>query len=317
MPEDIGKKVSFITVDENAAGQRLDNFLLRHLKGVPKSHVYRIVRKGEVRINKGRTNVKYRLEPGDIVRIPPVSMRTQSDSGPGPIAGQQRKLDESILYEDKDFIIINKPTGMAVHGGSGISFGVIETLRSMRPNDKGLELAHRLDRETSGCLLIAKKRSALTMFHELQKQNLVEKKYLALAAGHWGRKTAITMDAPLKKNTLQGGERVVKVDPEGKVSITHFSLLEDFADCMLVEARLETGRTHQIRVHLQYANTPIIGDSKYGDSRINREFRKLGLHRLFLHAQQLSFVNEQSGKLIQATAPMDEELSSTLEKLRS
>mgnify|MGYP000962207695 CR=1 FL=1 len=316
MPEDIGKKVSFVSIDETSAGQRLDNYLLKMLKGVPKSHIYRIVRKGEVRINKGRASVKTRLQMGDIVRIPPVVMRQQANVA-GLVAGQLRRLENSIIYEDKDFLILNKPTGMAVHGGSGISHGVIETLRAMRPNEKGLELAHRLDRDTSGCLLIAKKRAALTMFHERQRRGKVEKKYLALVDGHWGRKTSITIDAPLHKNTLRGGERMVQVDPQGKDAITHFKIIESFADCMLVEALLETGRTHQIRVHLQYANTPIIGDDKYGNTAINKAFRQRGLHRLFLHALSLSFMNTNSGKKIQVQAPLDDELSGAVDLLES
>ncbi len=303
-----------VTVEAEFEGQRLDNFLLRELKGVPRSLVYKIVRKGEVRVNKGRTNVKYRLKPGDLVRIPPVRQSVPQTNMPHK--GLQDALADAILYEDKQLIVVNKPSGMAVHGGSGISFGVIETLRAMRPQEKSLELVHRLDRDTSGCLMVAKKRSMLKILHDLQHEDGIEKKYLALVHGNWGKKTEITIDAPLKKNTLKGGERIVQVDAAGKQAVTHFRVLETFADCMLVQALLETGRTHQIRVHLKHAGTPILGDLKYGDEAANRNIRQKGLYRLFLHAASLSFTHPESGKLFQFQAPLDSELESLLTVLR-
>lgn len=315
MPEETGKKVSFVTIDEASAGQRLDNFLLRTLKGVPKSLVYRIVRKGEVRVNKGRISVNYRLQDGDLVRIPPVRV-SAGETGGQPSNHLKSGIDNAILFEDERYLVINKPSGMAVHGGSGVSHGVIETLRAMRPEQKFMELAHRLDRETSGCLLIAKKREALTTFQDLQRKGRVDKKYIALVDGNWGRKTALEIDVPLKKNTLKGGERIVQVDAEGKDSVTRFRVLESFKSSMLVEAELLTGRTHQIRVHLQHAGTPIIGDDKYGNADANRYFRGKGVHRLFLHAFFLSFHDPLTGKLMTFEAPLDAELQQALEAIR-
>lgn len=312
-----------VTVGADFEGQRLDNFLLRELKGVPRSLIYKIVRKGEVRVNKGRTNVKYRLQTGDLVRIPPVRRPSADNNSQNqPHRGLQERIADSILYEDKQLLVLNKPSGVAVHGGSGISFGVIETLRAMRPEEKSLELVHRLDRETSGCLMITKRRSMLAHLHELIRSDQIEKKYLALVDGDWGRKQQVTVDAPLKKNTLKGGERVVTIDADGKPSITHFTVQEKFTaqeqlgSCMLIEALLETGRTHQIRVHLASLKTPILGDVKYGDQTANKTMRQIGLHRLFLHAHRLTFTHPESGKLMTFKAPMDAELTETLKILR-
>ena len=314
MSEPAGKKVVLMTIEPDYAGQRLDNFLMRILKGVPKSKIYKIVRKGEVRVNKGRVAVNYRLNSGDIVRIPPVR-QSQPDQNQ-PHNGLKKSLKDAILFENNEIIVLNKPSGMAVHGGSGISFGVIETLRAMRPEEKSLELVHRLDRETSGCLLISKKRSALKKLHDLIREDGIEKKYQALVQGSWGKKTSLKIDVPLRKNTLRGGERIVRVDPDGKSSLTYFSILEKFQDVMLVEALLKTGRTHQIRVHLQYAGTPILGDFKYGNEQANRKMKSVGLYRLFLHAASLAYTDPESGKLMLFKAPMDSELEEVLSVLR-
>ncbi len=295
------------------AGQRIDNFLLRYLKGVPKSLVYRILRKGEVRVNKGRVKAVYRLRQGDLVRIPPI--RQDSTTASEPSKRLKDRLDDTILYEDERIIAINKPSGMAVHGGSGINAGVIETLRALRPDASRLELVHRLDRDTSGILLISKKSSVLRVLHELMRANKVDKRYLALLAGSW-RKGVQRVDAPLLKNTLQGGERVVRVDPEGKPAQTHFRRLERFDEATLVEVELITGRTHQIRVHSAWLGSPVLGDTKYGDEAANRRLRQLGLRRLFLHAHKIRFrwPDEKRDTVIEA--PLPEALEAVLANLK-
>ncbi len=303
-----------IVVQEGYEGQRLDNFLLTHLKGVPKSRVYRIVRKGEVRVNKGRTKVSYRLKQGDMVRIPPVRI-AEKEAIPSPSSRILDLLQESILYEDKRLMVLNKPSGLAVHGGSGLKFGVIEAIRTMRPEEKQLELVHRLDRDTSGCLMIARRRSALRTLHELLRSNGVDKRYLALVSGRW-KNDRETVDAPLSKNQLQGGERVVRVDPDGKAAKTRFRVIERFPDMTLVEAELLTGRTHQLRVHLAYLGTPILGDDKYGDGSANRAMKKQGLSRLFLHAKSLSFDWTEDVGRLKVEASLEPALEQLLAKLR-
>ncbi|PVV05491.1 MAG: 23S rRNA pseudouridine(955/2504/2580) synthase, partial [gamma proteobacterium symbiont of Ctena orbiculata] len=279
--------VRFVEVDSEYAGQRIDNFLMRHLKGVPKSYIYRILRKGEVRVNKGRVKGPYKIQAGDLVRIPPV--RTdRSEAPPRPSEQLRTILEQAVVYEDERLMVLNKPSGMAVHGGSGVSSGIIEALRLIRPDERHLELVHRLDRETSGCLMISKRRSSLRMLHELIRENRVDKRYLALLAGSW-RKGSRVVDMPLKKNTLQGGERVVRVDAEGKPAETRYKRLQRFKEATLVEVELITGRTHQIRVHSAWLGSPVLGDSKYGEDAANRRFREMGLKRLFLHAHQVSF----------------------------
>ena len=305
---DSDAKVQYLTVDENAEGQRIDNFLMARLKGVPKSWVYRVLRKGEVRVNKGRAKPTRKLEIGDEVRVPPV--RRSDDKALTPGTGMQQAITDNILYEDDLLLIVNKPSGMAVHGGSGVSHGVIEALRAARPEAKFLELAHRLDRDTSGCLMLAKKRSSLKELQRLQVTNQVDKRYQALLDGRW-RKGKQTVDVPLQKNTLKSGERMVRVDPEGKKAITHFTVLQHFSSSTLVEAKLETGRTHQIRVHAQYAGTPIVGDNKYETSEALAYWNEQGAKRLFLHAWRLSFPWE--GKRFQIEAPLPAELQSVLE----
>lgn len=307
------EQVRLVTVGENSDGQRLDNFLMAQLKGVPKSWIYRVLRRGEVRVNKGRCKPERRLQIGDIVRIPPVR-EAQRQTGEAP-AGLIEKIEQSIIYEDSSMLVINKPAGIAVHGGSGLSHGVIEILRASRPLAPYLELAHRLDRETSGCLMLAKKRSALRRLQELQRAGRIEKRYLALLAGR-SRKGGWRTDVPLQKNTLKSGERVVRVDPQGKQAITHFKVVQRFPESMLVEATLETGRTHQIRVHAAANGTPILGDPKYGDEDANRAMRELGLRRLFLHAASLRFEWPETPGGMHIEAELPTELQLVLEALR-
>jgi 23S rRNA pseudouridine955/2504/2580 synthase len=308
-------KVRIVTVDDSADGQRIDNFLLRHLKGAPRTLIYRLLRKGEVRVNKGRVKPTYKLQPGDQVRIPPVRL-AEPTAAKLPTAGQREAILDAVLYEDERLMIVNKPSGWAVHGGSGISLGVIEALRSARPELKQLELAHRLDRDTSGCLMLAKKRSALRLLQELQRRGGIEKRYLALLAGRW-RKGRAEVDAPLRKNTLAGGERVVRVDPAGKPSRTFFRVVKSLGEATLVEATLDTGRTHQIRVHAAYLGTPILGDPKYGDAEANKRLRKIGLKRLFLHAHKLAFTWPDTGKKFTIHAPLPPELQAVIDTLET
>jgi 23S rRNA pseudouridine955/2504/2580 synthase len=311
-PQQNKTPVRTLSVDEAVAGQRIDNFLIRQLKGVPKSYVYRILRRGEVRVNKGRIKAGYRLKPGDLVRIPPVRLSDSPRSSPGQWI--MNRLDGAVLYEDDRFLVLNKPSGLAVHGGSGLSHGVIEALREMRPQDRHLELVHRLDRETSGCLLIARKRSALRILHELLRTRQVQKRYLALLAGNWPR-DRLEVDEPLLKNRLQSGERMVRVDSRGKRAQTRFRVLQRYPAAMLVEAELMTGRTHQIRVHAAHLGTPILGDDKYGDDPSNHRLREKGLKRLFLHAASLSFQWPEEEGNITVKAPLGSELEALLERL--
>jgi len=306
--------VEIITIEPGFEGQRLDNFLLNRLKGVPKSYIYRIVRKGEVRVNKGRIKINYRLNVGDQLRIPPMRVPEQQPEGHIDQRWLQR-LEKCIIYEDTRLLVLNKPSGIAVHGGSGLSFGVIEALRKLRPDERQLELVHRIDRETSGCLMITKKRSALRTLHELMRANKIDKRYAALLIGSW-RRDKVRVDQPLLKNTIQGGERVVRVDPRGKDAQTEFSVTERFNSALLVQAKLLTGRTHQIRVHAAHLDTPILGDKKYGDEGANRIYKELGLRRLFLHAEHLRFRWPGERKDTVFKAPLDDELQAVLEKIR-
>ena len=284
-----------VTASEDEAGRRLDNFLLTHLKGVPRAHVYRLIRSGEVRVNSGRVKASYRLIAGDEVRVPPVR---QSDASNAPPPGRVRAdwIEALVLYEDDELLVLNKPSGLAVHGGSGISLGAIELLRAIRGPHTQLELAHRLDRDTSGCLLIAKRRAALRALHAQFRDGTVDKRYLALLIGRWpGR--ARTVDAPLLTDERRGGERHVRVDATGKESITRFVPLERFPDAVLAEVLLTTGRTHQIRVHAASIGHPVAGDERYGladDPMVSKQ----GLKRLFLHARSLAFLGPSNGKQI-------------------
>ncbi|NPU94241.1 MAG: 23S rRNA pseudouridine(955/2504/2580) synthase RluC [Gammaproteobacteria bacterium] len=307
-------KVQQIEVDADQSGQRIDNFLVTRLKGVPKSAIYRMIRKGEVRVNKGRIKPEYKLELGDTVRIPP-ARTAQRDETPLFVGDQLKiQLEAAILFEDNGLIVLNKPSGLAVHGGSGLSLGVIEALRVIRPQQKFLELVHRLDRDTSGLLLVAKKRSVLRQLHDDLREGRVEKTYLALVYGRWnGRQHRI--EAPLKKFDLASGERVVRVSQEGKPSLTLFEQKRLFEQATLVEAKPVTGRTHQIRVHAQFAGHPIAGDDKYIPREQDALFRDKGLKRLFLHAFRIEF-NDIEGKRQAFEAPLPADLQAVLNKLQ-
>lgn len=311
---EVATKVQFITIDDNHAGQRIDNFLVTFLKGVPKSRVYRILRKGEVRVNKKRIKPVYRLADGDIVRIPPIKMAEEKEL-PNAKLQKVASLEQHIIYEDNYLIVMNKPSGIAVHGGSGLKFGLIEGLRALRPDSKFLELVHRLDRDTSGCILIAKRRSTLRALHEQLREKTVEKNYLALVKGQWD-KVDKAVNAPLLKNTLQSGERIVRVNPEGKDSYTKFKIVQRFENCTLVQASPVTGRTHQIRVHTLHAGHPIAGDDKYGDSSFDKQMKACGLNRLFLHSASLRFYHPNEETTMFFEAPMDQSLKTTVAALR-
>jgi 23S rRNA pseudouridine955/2504/2580 synthase len=312
-----GATVTLVRVDEESAGQRIDNFLLRHLKGVPKSHLYRVLRRGEVRVNKGRVKPDYRLQGGDLVRIPPLRAAEPREPGLAP-ADQLRRIDRSVLYEDERLLVIDKPAGLAVHGGSGLSYGLIETLRQLRPGAE-LELVHRLDRDTSGCLVVSKRRSTLRNLHRLIREGAMEKRYLLLILGDLGH-GQVRVDAPLVKNVLTGGERLVRVDRvEGRPACTLFRRLRrlpfEGGVATLVEAELLTGRTHQIRVHAAHLGSPLAGDPKYGDFEANRRLKALGLPRLFLHACALSFRADYMSRDLRVESPLPVELESFLAAL--
>ena len=307
--------VSQITISEAQAGQRIDNFLLKHLKGVPKSHIYRLLRSGQVRINSGRKKPHYKLCAGDKLRLPPVRI-SENQNSPIPESIIQL-LKQSIIFEDDNIIAINKPSGIAVHKGSGLNFGVIEAFRQIDP-EQSLELVHRLDRETSGCLLLAKNRQILAQLHEMLRRETVirmEKTYLALLDGVWpdGKKTIDIGISKIKRS----GEHMMQADEAGDSAISHFEPLEIFDSsrpCSLMKITIDTGRTHQIRVHAQHSGHAIIGDSKYGDKEANRFFRKIGLKRLFLHAKQLYLPLADP---ITIDAPLSHELETLLQKLRT
>lgn len=303
--------VRMLTVSADYAGQRVDNFLKRELKGVPKSKIYNILRRGEVRVNKARVKPDYKLCEGDLLRIPPVrvaeSVSVQASDNLLEI------IKKSIIYQDADLMIVNKPSGLAVHGGSGVSLGLIEAMRQLFPEQRHLELVHRLDRDTSGCVILSLRRSVLKQLHELFKARKgIDKRYVALVSGKWpARKQRV--DAPLQKNVLQSGERMVRVELGGKRSLTEFSLLERYPGASLVEARPVTGRTHQIRVHCQYAGHSILGDDKYCSEDESRVFKDQGLKRLFLHARSLGFTLGE--RRIEVEAPLPHDLSNLLKNL--
>lgn len=306
-------KVQFVEIDPDRAGQRIDNFLLGRLKRVPRTLIYRILRKGEVRVNKGRVKADYKLNAGDIVRIPPVRV---PDGKVVPNASDQLKalLGSSILFENKGLLVINKPSGLAVHGGSGINLGLIEVLRQMRPDDHYLELVHRLDRDTSGCIMIAKKRSMLRYLHQQLREGRIQKSYHALVEGHWPVDCR-EVSAPLKKREVSSSERIVRVDSAGKESLTKFKVLQYFEDCTLVEARPITGRTHQIRVHAQYQGHGLVGDPKYGRDEFNQAMKDRGFNRLYLHAAALTLRLPDEPQSLRVEAPVDIKLSRPLSGL--
>jgi len=301
--------VVFRTVDEFAQGQRLDNYLLKHLKGVPKSHIYRVIRKGEVRVNKGRKKAEYKLQIDDVVRIPPIRVSSSNEAYTSDSLKQL--LQDAIIFEDKGMIILNKPSGLAVHSGSGSSTGVIEALRSIYKDP--VELVHRLDRSTSGVLMIAKKRSVLKSLNDQLSNHQMEKRYTALVKGVWSKKRH-TIDAPLYNNS-----RYTVIDPKGKYAVSHFQPLKNFhndnLEASLVDVTIETGRTHQIRAHAKYAGHPLAGDDKYGDKIFEQQLKIKGLKRLFLHAHQITFTNPLTDQIQKAQAPLTEELLSFLNKL--
>ncbi|QHM70620.1 23S rRNA pseudouridine(955/2504/2580) synthase RluC [Mixta intestinalis] len=307
--------VRIVAISADEAGQRIDNFLRTQLKGVPKSMIYRILRKGEVRVNKKRIKPEYKLEAGDEVRIPPVRVAEREEEAISPKLERVASLTDAILYEDEYILVLNKPSGTAVHGGSGLSFGVIEGLRALRPEARFLELVHRLDRDTSGILLVAKKRSALRSLHEQLREKGMQKDYLALVRGQWPSHLK-SVQAPLLKNILQSGERVVRVSSEGKPSETRFKVEERYTQATLVKASPVTGRTHQIRVHTLHAGHPIAFDDRYGDREFDKQLAGTGLRRLFLHAAALSFTHPHSGDRMRLEAPLDDELKRCLTTLR-
>ena len=301
--------VNFLEIDESGAAQRIDNFLFKHLKGVPKSHIYRILR-GEVRVNKKRVDQTYRLKQGDLLRIPPVRVAERHEMVQPSIPA----VEFPIIYEDDALVAVNKPAGVAVHGGSGVSFGVIEQMRNARPQAKFLELVHRLDRETSGVLLLAKKRSALTAMHEIMREGNSDKRYLTLVLGQW-KNARQHVKLPLHKYDTPQGEKRVMVREDGQASHTVFALQKSWPEYSLLEAQLKTGRTHQIRVHLAHLGFPIAGDDKYGDFARNKALMKQGLKRMFLHAHSIAFAHPLTGEAMRLVAPMPKELESFILKL--
>jgi len=318
---DTPTSVQFVDIDADQAGQRVDNFLIARLKGVPKSRIYRLLRKGEVRVNKGRVKPEHKLKAGDRVRVPPVRM---AEAKPQVMPGQGlvSVLESSILFESEALMVVNKPAGLAVHGGSGINLGLIEALRQMRPEARFLELVHRLDRGTSGCILIAKKRSMLRHLQQAFREKSlgvstdrgITKVYQALAVGRWPNERR-RINKPLERIELKGGERIVKVTPNGKAACTEFAVLRQFSEATLLEARPITGRTHQIRVHAQCAGHPLVGDDKYGVDEVNSTMKQLGLSRLFLHAAKLQFYLPGEIEPTVVSAPLSAELEALLSKL--
>lgn len=309
-PQEIKTEVKFVEIDADMAGQRIDNFLKNQLKQIPKSMIYRIIRKGEVRVNKKRVKAEYKLKDGDLVRVPPVKIAAQTDDAPviSTKLNQVAKLESCIIFEDDSLLILNKPSGLAVHGGSGLHFGAIEALRALRPQARFLELVHRIDRDTSGILLIAKKRSALRHLQAQFREKTIQKSYFALVMGQW-RAQCKSVNAPLLKNEQNS---IVRVNPNGKASLTRFKIIERFEEATLVQASPVTGRTHQIRVHCQYMGSPIAWDDRYGDPRFDAYTREFGLDRLFLHAAEIRFTHPKDETVMEISAPMEAKLEQVL-----
>jgi len=314
MNQNQAKKINSkqIVISEDNAGQRIDNFLIRYFGKIPKSRVYQMLRKGEVRINSGRIKQTYRLTTGDILRVPPVYIDEQGHSIPSP--SLQQRIKDSIIFEDEGLIIINKPAGIVVHSGSGQSHGVIEAFRAIGNDYEKLELVHRLDKDTSGCLMLAKSIPVLRQLHTAMKNDNIAKSYCALLAGRISKKE-ITVDAALSKNTISSGERLVTLDENGKSAVTIYTRERVFSTATLVNIKLITGRTHQIRVHSASIEHPVIGDLKYGDRFINQQYKKQGLKRMFLHAKSLRFTSPVNKKNMVIDAPLDAGLVNFLEKL--
>jgi len=295
-----------VEIGEESAAQRIDNFLLRRLKGVPKSHVYRVLRSGEVRVNSGRVGPQYRLQPGDRVRLPPLRIAAKKED-------KARAAEFPVVYEDAALLVVDKPAGIAVHGGSGVSFGVIESLRASRPQAKLLELAHRLDRDTSGLLVVAKKRAALVELHRMLREGEVDKTYVALVKGQPPR-DAFEIREPLHKHVSASGERRVSVAQGGMAAVTKIRVTRKAGDFSVLEVRLLTGRTHQIRVHLAHGGHPVLGDDKYGDFELNRTLAKQGLKRLGLHARKLAFSHPVTHERLRLEAPVPPEMARFMER---
>ncbi|MEP7069649.1 MAG: RluA family pseudouridine synthase [Usitatibacter sp.] len=302
--------VRYVEVGEEEAGQRIDNYLLARLKGVPKSRIYRIIRSGEVRINMKRAEASQKVAAGDRIRIPPVRVAGRDEPEPAP------HFKMPILFEDEALLAIDKPAGLAVHGGSGVAHGVIESLRSIRPEARFLELVHRLDRDTSGVLLLAKKRSALVVLHEMMRGHDMDKRYLAGVAGRF-RNEKQRVKLALEKHVNAAGEKRVSVSDEGQEAETIFRLVERGTDMSLLEAELLTGRTHQIRVHLAHLGHPVLGDEKYGDFELNRKLRKEGLKRMFLHAAKLSFAHPLTAQPVDLVSPLPADLEKFRARIKS
>lgn len=312
---EIRTQVQLIDIDEDMAGQRIDNFLRNQLKTIPKSMIYRILRKGEVRVNKKRIRAEYKLCAGDVVRIPPVNIEQSANetAAPNTKLNKVAELEHCIIFEDDHVLILNKPSGTAVHGGSGLKFGAIEALRALRPEARFLELVHRIDRDTSGILLVAKKRSALRHLQAQFREKTVQKYYFALVMGQWKRSCKV-VNAPLLKNEINS---IVRVNPNGKPSETRFKILEQFEQATLLQASPITGRTHQIRVHTQYTGHPIAWDDRYGDRRFDAYTGQVGLDRLFLHAANIRFIHPATEEQMDINAPLDNQLEQVLAKLRN
>ncbi|MCP5155172.1 MAG: RluA family pseudouridine synthase [Ectothiorhodospiraceae bacterium] len=311
-PDAVRGQVRHVTIDERSAGQRIDNFLLNVLRGVPRQRVYRCLRRGEVRVNRGRIRQDYRLQAGDVVRVPPLDVGAAPAPGT-PAPSLVDTVGAAVLYEDESVLVLDKPAGIPVHAGSGYDAGIIEALRAARPEDRMLELAHRLDRDTSGCLLVARRRSAMTVLHAAFRDGVPDKRYWALVRGRWARPRRVR--AALRRDVLRGGERLVQTAIDGKPAATDFTPLAVAERATLVEASPLTGRTHQIRVHAASVGHPIAGDEKYGEAEFDRAMRALGLRRLFLHAACLTFKHPTNDRPVTVRAPLPAELAAVLAEL--